>query len=107
MIRCIMVDLKTGKDKETEDDLLFITLCKLPNKMRNGGIWHPKISESIVNVCINKTTRPDDYVKFASTLPGTLFDVVIATNERTGKSFVASCVMVPGSNKHSVEEVYL
>lgn len=107
MNRCILVDLKTGKDKESEAELLFLTLCKLPKKMKSGGIWHHKASEILINVCINKETRAEDYVKFAPALPGTLFDVVIAKNDYSGKDFVASCVMVPGSNKHAAEELYL
>ena len=107
MKRCILIDLRTNKDKETGDDLMFLTLSKLPSKMSNGGLWHPKQNEMMVNVCINKTKNQEDYEKFSQVNPGALFDVTFGINDFNNKTFVATCTLVPESNKHTQEELYL
>ena len=53
MKRCILVSSRENKDKETGDELLFLTLYRLPSKMKNGGLWYPKSCEAIVTACIN------------------------------------------------------
>ena len=98
MKRCILVGSRTNKDKETGDELLFLTLCNLPRRMKNGGLWNPKSNEMLVTSCINKARKPDDYDKFIKLLPGTLFDVTYGVNEFTGKVVVAALNLVAGSD---------
>lgn len=90
MKRCILISTRTNTDKETKDELLFLTLAKLPSKMNNGGLWHPKANELLSTVCINKTRKPDDFKKFSEMFPGTLIDITMGVNEFTGKLFVAA-----------------
>lgn len=66
MKRCILVSVRPQKDKETNDDLLFLTLYRLPNKMKNGGLWHPKKDEQVINACINAKHRPEEYKQWSS-----------------------------------------
>lgn len=98
MRRCILISSRTGKDKETNDQLLFLTFAKLPNLTSQGNLWHPKSSEILVNACINKNKKPDDFEKFAKILPGSLFDVTIGINEYNEKPFVADIAFVEGSD---------
>ena len=70
MKRCILVSVRPQQDKETNDDLLFLTLFRLPNKMKNGGLWHAKKDEQLVNVCINAKHKPEEYADFLKILPG-------------------------------------
>ena len=97
MKRCILIGTRTNKDKETGDELLFLTLCRLPSKMSNGGLWHPKQNELLSTVCINKTRKPDDFKKFSEMLPGTLIDITLGVNEFNGKLFVAAYEAVEGT----------
>ncbi len=94
MRRCILVSNRQGKDEKTGDELLFLTLYRLPNKMSNGGLWHPKQNEAIINGCINKTKKPEDYEKFATLLPGALIDVTFGINDFNNKTFVARMDLV-------------
>lgn len=98
MKRCILVGSRTNVDKETKDELLFLTLCNLPRKMKNGGLWHPKSSEMLVTACINKSRKPEEFEKFIKLLPGTLFDVTQGINDFNGKPFVASLDVVKGTD---------
>lgn len=107
MKRCILVDSRTNKDEKTKDDLLFLILVKLPCKMSNGGLWHHKANELVVNVCINKTNKPQDYEALEKVLPGALFDIEYGYNDFNGKSFVSSCKLVDGSNMFTYDEVYV
>ena len=97
MKRCILVSSRVGKDKESGDELLFLTLCNLPKKMSSGGLWHPKKDELLMTACINKTRKPDDYKKFLTVLPGTIFDVTEGINDFTNKRFVVSLDIVTGT----------
>lgn len=97
MKRTILVSSRTNEDKDTGDQLLFLTLCNLPKRMNNGGLWHPKSSELLMTACINKKRKPDDYEKFVKLLPGTIIDVTEGINDFTNKRFVASLEIVPGT----------
>ena len=107
MKRCILVSVRPQKDRETNDDLLFLTLYRLPNKMRNGGLWHPKKDETVINVCINSKHKPEDYKKFLSILPGVLVDVTFALNEFNNKTYVESVELVIGTDVYTEDMLYL
>ena len=104
--RCIVVDLRLNKDEKTNDELLFLTLYRLPTKMKNGGLWHPRSNESVVNVCINKTKEPESFVKMLNVLPGSLVDVTFGINDFTNKTFVAKTELVV-VNPIKVEDIYI
>ena len=97
MKRCILVATRQTKDKESGEELLFLTLCDLPKRMKNGGLFYPKSSELTINSCINKVRKPDEYEKFSKILPGTLIDVTEGINDFTSKRFVANMCIVPGT----------
>ena len=106
MKRCIVVSIREQQDKETKDELLFITCYALATKMKKGGLYYPKKSDAIINVCINKTKTPMDYDLFKTVLPGALVDITYGINEFTNKTFVAKCDLVPGTNIFSLDDVY-
>lgn len=97
MKRSMLVSIRENKDKETGDELLFLTLYKMPNKMKNGGLFHPKQNEAIINACVNKTKSPEDYEKFKTILPGSLIDVTFGLNDFNNKTFVAKLDIVEQS----------
>ena len=107
MKRCILVGTRVGKDKETGDELLFLTMCKLPSRMSKGGLWVPSQSELVVNACINKSRKPEDFKRFASVLPGTLLDVTFGVNDFNGKTFVAAVDVVPDTTLLTEEQLYV
>ena len=107
MKRCILVDVRTNKDKETNEDILFLTLVKLPVPMNNGGLWHHKASELVVNVAFPKNTKAQEFEQYSKILPGALFDITYGYNDFNGKSFVATCVLVEGTNMFTEQEVYV
>lgn len=107
MKRCILVDVRQNKDEKTGDELMFLTLVKLPSKMSNGGLWHPRQNEMIVNVCINKTNKKEDYERFAKVYPGALIDVSFAINDFNNKTFVATYTLVPDTNLLKPEQLYI
>ena len=106
MKRCILVGSRTNKDEKTGDELMFLTLYRLPNKMSNGGLWHPKANEAVVNACINKTKKPEDYEKFSTILPGTLIDVTFGINDFNNKTFVANLDIVKDTNIFNADTLY-
>lgn len=107
MKRYILVDVRISKDKETNDNLLFMKMYRLASAMKNGGLWHPKDSEALCNVCINQTKQPEEYEKYSKVNPGALFDITFGINDFNNKSFVATCVLVPGSNVHKSTDTYI
>lgn len=108
MKRCILIASRTNTDKETGDELLFLTLSRLPSKMSNGGLWYPKSNELLSTICINKTRKPDDFKKFSKMLPGTLIDITLGVNEFNGKLFVAQYEAVEGTvNVFTEDKLYI
>ena len=106
MKRCILVSCRIQKDKETNDNLMFLVLYRLPSVMSNGGLWYPKTNEAIVNVCVNETKDKQKYDQLLKINPGALFDITYGVNDFTQKTFVALCDLVPGSNLHSSVDLY-
>ena len=106
MKRVILVSSRTGKDKETGDELLFLTFCRLPSKMSSGGLWYPRQNELLVTACVNKAKKPLDYDAFASVLPGALFDLTMGINDFNNKPFVARFDLVPGAPTFTADMLY-
>lgn len=93
--RCLVLDVREGKDQKTNEELVFITCSRLPSKMKNGGLWHSTSKDLIINICINKNKDVEGYQRFSKVLPGTLVDVTFGVNEFTNKHFVATVTIVP------------
>ena len=107
MRRCILISTRQNKDEKTGDELLFLTLARLPNKMTNGGLWYPKKDELILNTCINKTKNPDEFENMAGVLPGALIDVTFGLNEYTNKAYVLKTDVVDATELYSEDMLYL
>ena len=107
MKRTILISTRQNKDEKTGDELLFLTLSKLPNKMNNGGLWYPKKDELIINTCINKSRSPEEYEKMLKILPGALVDVTLGLNEYNNKVYVVKTDVVPGTDMYTEEMLYL
>ncbi len=107
MRRCILISTRCNKDVKTGDELMFLTLSRLPNKMNNGGLWYPKKDELIINTCINKTNKPEEYEKMLKILPGTLIDVTFGLNEYNNKVFVVKTDVVEGTDVFTEDMLYL
>ncbi len=107
MKRSILVSARVGNDKETGDELLFLTFCRLPSKMSNGGLWHPKQNELLVSACVNKSRKPADFEMYRRILPGALFDLTMGVNDFTGKTFVAAFDLVEGAPVFREDMLYV
>ena len=66
MKRCIVTGVRKSEDSKTKDKLLFVTLHRLPSKMKNGGLWFPKLNEAVVTACFNQSTDKDGYEKYSA-----------------------------------------
>ena len=89
MKRCIVTGVRKSEDNKTKDKLLFVTLHRLPSKMKNGGLWFPKLNEPVVTACFNQSTDKDGYEKYSALEAGAICDVTYGVNEFNGKVFVA------------------
>ena len=97
MKRFILIGSRTNTDKETKEELLFMTIARLPSKTSKGDLWYPKKDELLSTICINKTRKPDDFKKYSEMLPGTLIDVTFGVNEFNGKLIIAAYEAVAGT----------
>ena len=96
--RCLVVSNKLGTDEKTKDTLLYLAAYRLPTKRKDGGLWYPKSSEAIVNVCVNKTRDPEKFNRLSSIQYGALVDIDFGVNEFTDKTYVASVELVPNTS---------
>ena len=106
MKRFLVCSVRKGEDEKTKGELLFITMYRLPSKMKDGGLWFPKKDEQLAVACISKDRAPKDYEDLLSLLPGTLVDVTFGFNDFNQQSFVAKVDVVPGSNVFTESDVY-
>ena len=107
MKRTMLVDIRNGKDNESGDELLFLTLYVLPTRMKNGGLWHQKKNEAIINACVNATRKPELYARLQTILPGALVDISFAINEFNQKTYVDAIVPVYEENPYTEAALYL
>ena len=107
MKRFILLASRCNKDEKTNDELMFLTLGKLPSKMSNGGLWYAKKGEEISTACINKTRDVETYNEFLKVLPGSLVDCVIGINEFNNKAYIASIKLVEGTNVFTEDLLYI
>ena len=46
MKRFLVVSVKEGEDSKTKEKLLFVSMYRMPSKMKNGGLWYVQISKN-------------------------------------------------------------
>ena len=108
MRRFILVANRAGQDSQTKEDVLFMTLYRLPNKMSNGGLWHAKKDEALIFTCVNRKARPEQYAEFLNVLPGSLVDVTFGINDFNNKVYVEKMEIVPEClNIHDEDLLYV
>ena len=78
--RCLVVSNKLGTDEKTKDTLLYLAAYRLPTKRKDGGLWYPKPTEAVINVCVNKTRDPEKFNRLSTIQLGSLVDIVFGTN---------------------------
>lgn len=107
MRRCMLVQTRIDVNKETKERKLWLTLCRLPNPMKNGGLFYPKASDLLTYYCVSEQDKPKDFEDFAKYNPGTLFDVTFGLNDYNNKPYILEVIYVPDSNKHNSMDLYV
>ena len=105
--RFLVVQTRQNKDKDTDDDLLYLTLFRLPNKMKNGNLWYPSNEKRVVVTCFNKVKKPEEYQKFLNVRPGALVDVNFGMSEFNEKPYVSEVRLVEGSFTYSDDILFI
>ena len=94
MKRAIVVAVRESKNAQTNENQFWISCAIMPSVMNNGGLFYPKSTELIKQVCCGETSKPDMY-SFAKTLKiGSLVDIGFGCNENTGKVFVNQLALI-------------
>ena len=96
--RCLVVSNKIVVDSKSNDRLLYLVLYRLPNRTKNGGLWYPKSTESVVNVCVNEKREPEKFSRLSTFAYGSCVDISFGLNENTEKTYVASVELVPNTS---------
>ena len=107
MRRCILVDSRITTDKKTNEEVMYLTLCKLASKTSNGNIYHPKKEDMFVITAINKTKKPEEFELFKTVYPGALIDLDYQLSSFDNKPYIARKEVVPGTNINTPEKLYL
>ena len=97
MKRFLVVSVKEGEDQKTKEKLLFVTMYRLPSRMRNGGLWYPKNTEALSVACYSLARSPEEFEKYRLLCPGALVDVTFGVNDFNGKTFVSDIAEVEQS----------
>lgn len=105
-MRYIIVDIKESKEKDTNENILFVTGYKLATKYKDA-LWHHKKEDALICFPIKEKENPIEYQNFKTYLPGALFDCEYGVNSITGKIKLVKREYVKNSNKHFRDDVYL
>ena len=107
MKRCILIGSRKGTDKETNDNLLFLTMYALPVRTQNGNLYVPNKEKALITMCINEKYKPQDYSDLSDIKLGSLVDITYGSNELTQKMYVKKIELVPGTNLFTDDLLYL
>ena len=106
MKKAIVLSVRTGQDKDTGEDLVWVTLGKLPTKNREKGtIYAPIKSETVICVSANKSRTTAKYNTYITFNVGDLVELYLAVNEVSEKTYVDNVVLVK-SSPYTEAEIY-
>ena len=97
MKKGIVVAVRQGQDKEKKNNVLYVTIARLPSKMQNGNLWFPKNAETLITACFNFAYSPDQYNRHKDLPIGSLVEISSAINEYTDKPFVQDLKVIAKS----------
>ncbi|MBR1676961.1 MAG: hypothetical protein IJ706_06620 [Clostridia bacterium] len=105
MKRAIVLQVRTSEDKTTHETLAWVTVGCVPSKMKDGRLFYPKSSDTLVTTCAGELRSPDKFKKFKNLKIGAIVDLHMALNEFTNKSFVFD-IVVSTDSLYSEEDLY-
>ena len=97
MKRAIVTCVRTSKDKQTSEDVAWVTVALMPTKMQNGNLFYPKSSDISVSTNAGAIRAKDKFSKYCAFKLGDLVDIHYGFNEYTQKPFVDDITLVKSS----------
>lgn len=94
MKRAIVLSVRESKDKNTNENTVWVTLGIMPSKYGEGKIFYPKSSEICVSTVAGELRNPDNYKLYKDLKIGDIVNVVYGFNEFTQKPFVNELLCV-------------
>ena len=94
MKRAIVTCVRTSKDKETNEDVTWVTSALMPTKMQNGNLFYPKSSDISVSTCAGAIKASDKFTKYQGLKLGDIVDIHYGFNEFTQKPYVDDITLV-------------
>lgn len=97
MKRAIVTCVRTSKDKQTSEDVAWVTVALMPTKMQNGNLFYPKSSDISVSTNAGAIRAKDKFSKYCAFKLGDVVDIHYGLNEFTHKPFVDDITLVKSS----------
>lgn len=94
MKRALVISVRTSKDKQTSEDVAWVTVALMPTKMQNGNLFYPKSSDISVSTNAGAIRAKDKFSKYCSFKLGDLVDIHYGFNEYTQKPYVDDITLV-------------
>ena len=94
MKRAIVVAVRENKNKETNENQVWVSCAIMPSVMTKGGLFYPKSAELIKQVCCGETSKPDMYSLAKNLKIGSIVDIGFGFNENSGKGFVNQLALI-------------
>lgn len=106
MKKGLVLSVRTGVDKDTNEDVVFVTIGKLPTKSRETGkIFAPLKSETLLCVQGNKVKSTAKYNTYKDFKVGDLVELYFGVSSISEKVFVDNIVLVKNS-PFTEEEIF-
>ena len=94
MKRGFILQVRTSEDKQTKEMLAWVTIGCIPSKMKDGRLYFPKSSDTLISTCAGANRDPDKFKRYKELKVGTLIDVQTAISEYTEKPFINNLFVV-------------
>ncbi len=94
MKRGFILQVRTSEDKQTKETLAWVTIGCIPSKMKDGKLYYPRSTDTLITTCAGETRDPDKFKRYKSLKVGSLVDVQTAVNEYTDKTFINNLLPV-------------
>lgn len=105
MKRAMIMGVRKTTNKNTNDNVVYVTIFILGNRSKKGDVYLPKPDDAVKIAYANQTTNLEKYDKYVSLAVGSICDVTLGVSDFNGDVFVSDLKVVLES-PYTLDDLY-